>query len=219
MRVPAIVQTYAKRLDAMTLRERVLIFLAAAIVIVAVVDAMLIEPILQRQKINSQKNQQQQDEIRAMQMQLQAYAQARGSAAGNAKRLRLEKRKAEIADLDRELGGRQSGLVTPERMTAMLSEILKRNPEVELVGLRALPATGLSQMPTSGQGAGALYRHGIEVTVAGTYFRMLGYVDELERSPAKIYWGALDLDAAAYPKVTLKITLYTLSPDKTWLLI
>ena len=48
---------------------------------------------------------------------------------------------------------------------------------------------------------------------------MLGYVGQLERLPAKIMWGNMELQAAAYPAVTLKITLYTLSPEKTWLLI
>ena len=64
-----------------------------------------------------------------------------------------------------------------------------------------------------------MYRHGIEITVSGSYLKMLTYVGQLERLPAKIMWGNMDLQAAAYPVVTLKITLYTLSPEKTWLLI
>ena len=219
MRLPEIVLIYAKRLDAMSLRERVLIFLAAVAVIVLVADNVLLEPILRRQKINSQLNQQQQDEIRTMQAQLQAYAQARVSEGAKAKRQRFEKRKAELVELDRELAGKQGELVTPDRMTRMLSEILKRSPEVELVSLRALPPTGLTQVPGQSGAAAALYRHGIEIVVSGTYFRMLGYVTELERNRARIFWGDMDLQAGAYPVVTLKVTLYTLSPEKTWLLI
>ncbi len=213
-----LLKTYIKRVDAMSLRERVAIFIAAAVVIVFVVDSALIEPILQRQKVNSLKNQQQQDEVRAMQLQVQAYAQARVSDGANAKRQRLDKYKAEIAALDRELGGRQGELVTPDRMTRMLAEILKRNPGVELVSLRSLPATGLTQTQTGAPAGATLYRHGIEITASGDYFKMLGYLSDLERNPAKILWGAMDLQAS-YPKVTLKITLYTLSPEKTWLLI
>ena len=48
---------------------------------------------------------------------------------------------------------------------------------------------------------------------------MLNYIADLERNRARIFWGTLDLQAGAYPRVTLKITLYTLSPEKTWLLI
>jgi len=59
MRLPVPLQRYADRLDAMSLRERVLIFLAVAVVIVAIADSALFEPILRRQKVNSQRIQQQ----------------------------------------------------------------------------------------------------------------------------------------------------------------
>ena len=221
MRFPAPLQRYADRLDAMSLRERVLIFLAAAVVIVAIADSALFDPISRRQKVNSQRIHQQEDEIHTMQGQVQAYAQARTGDDANAKRQRLEKRKLELAALDRELASRRSELVPPERMAKMLYEIVKRNPDIELVSLRSLPSTGLAQSLTAilGSGGLALYRHGIEITVSGSYLKMLAYVGQLERFPAKIMWGNMDLQAAAYPAVTLKITLYTLSPEKTWLLI
>jgi MSHA biogenesis protein MshJ len=223
MRLPAPLQRYADRLDAMSLRERVLIFLAVAVVIVGIADSALFEPILRRQKANSQRIQQQEDEIRTMQTQVQAYAQARTGDSVNAKRQRLEKRRVELAALDRELAAGQSELVPPERMAKMLSEIVKRNPDVELISLRSLAATGLTQslapIPGSAPSGLALYRHGIEIAVSGSYLKMLNYVGQLERLPAKIVWGNMELQAGAYPVVTLKITLYTFSPDKTWLLI
>jgi len=221
MRLPVSLQRYADRLDAMSLRERVLIFLAAAVVVVAVADSTLFDPISRRQKVNSQRIHQQEDEIRTMQGQVQAYAQGRTGDNAGAKRERLEKRKVELAALDRELAAKRNDLVPPERMAKMLYEIVKRTPDVELVSLRSLPATGLALSLTAGLSTGglALYRHGIEITVSGSYLRMLTYVNQLERLPAKIMWGNMELQAAAYPVVTLKMTLYTLSPEKTWLLI
>jgi len=223
MRLPVPLQRCADRLDAMSLRERVLIFLAVAVVIVGIADSALFEPILRRQKANSQRIQQQEDEIRTMQTQVQAYAQARTGDSVNAKRQRLEKRRVELAALDRELAAGQSELVPPERMAKMLSEIVKRNPDVELISLRSLAATGLTQsltpIPGSAPSGLSLYRHGIEIAVSGSYLKMLNYVGQLERLPAKIMWGNMELQAGAYPVVTLKITLYTFSPEKTWLLI
>jgi len=221
VRLPATLQRYADRIDAMSLRERVLIFLAVAVVLVAVADSAFFDPILRRQKANSQRIQQQQDEISAMRVQLETYAQARLSDGANAKRQRFEKRRVELAALDREIAASQRELVTPEQMAKMLSEIVKRNPNIELVGLRKLAAAGLSPAatPDSAPEGSALYRHGIEIAVSGSYLNMLNYVSQLERLSAKIVWGSMELQAGVYPKVTLRITLYTLSPDKTWLLI
>jgi MSHA biogenesis protein MshJ len=217
MRLPEPVKRYADRVDAMSLRERVLIFLAVAVVLVAFADSALLEPILKRQKASSQRIQQQQDEIRAMQAQVQAYAQARSGDGASGKRQRFDKGGSELAALDREIAEKQRGLVTPERMAKMLSEIVRRDPDIELVSLRTLPATGLAS--AWGSALSGIYRHGIEVAVAGSYFKTLNYVGQLERLPAKILWGNMELQAGAYPKVTLKITLYTLSPEKTWLSI
>jgi MSHA biogenesis protein MshJ len=223
MRLPASLQRYVDRVDAMSLRERVLIFLAAAVVAVAIADNALFEPILRRQKAGAQSIQLQEDEIRTMRLQVQAYAQARVGDSANARRQRLAERKIEIAALDRELATKQSELVTPERMAKMLSEIVRRNPDIELVSLRTLAATGLSQTLTAAPGSVpgdlAMYRHGIEVVVSGNYLKMLNYVSQLERLPARIVWGNMELQAGAYPVVTLKITLYTFSPEKIWLLI
>jgi len=221
MRLPEPVKRYADRVDAMSLRERVLIFLAVAVVLVAFVDSALLEPILKRQKANSQRIQQQQDEIRAMQAQVQAYAQARSGDGASGKRQRFDKGGAELAALDREIAEKQRGLVTPERMAKMLSEIVRRNPDIELVSLRTLAATGLASASTPGSapGGSAVYRHGVEVAVSGSYLNMLNYVSQLERLPAKIFWGNMELQAGTYPRATLKVVLYTLSPEKTWLLI
>lgn len=225
MRLPPTLQRYADRVDAMSLRERVLVFLAVTVVLVFLADNAFFDPILRRQKANSQRTEQQQEEIRAMQAQLQAFAQARVGDGANAKRQRFEKRKVELAALDREIAASQRELVMPEQMAKMLSEIVKRNPNVELVSMRKLPAAGLGPAATPDATPGAapegsvLYRHGIEIAVSGSYLNMLGYVTQLERLSAKIVWGNMDLQAGAYPKVTLKITLYTLSPEKTWLLI
>ncbi len=219
MRLPETLKRYADRVDAMGLRERVLVFLAVAVVLVAIADSALLEPILRRQKASSLRIQQQQDEIGTMQAQLQGYAQVRSGEGANAGRQRLEKRRAELAAIDRELADKHRGLVTSERMAKMLSEILRRNPDIELVSLRTLGATALANAPGPVPSGSGMYRHGLEIAVSGSYLKMLNYVGQLERLPAKIFWGNMELQAGAYPKVTLKITLYTLSPEKTWLFI
>ena len=78
--------------------------------------------------------------------------------------------------------------------------------------------TSLTATAAPAPGGLAIYRHGIEIAVSGSYLKMLTYVGQLERLPAKIMWGNMELQSA-YPVVTLKITFYTLSPEKTWLLI
>src|SRR5258708_4859643 len=157
-------------------------------VLIAVADTALFEPILQRQKASSQRIQQQQDEIRTMQLQVQGYAQARAGYNANAKRQRLEQRKLELVVLDRELAARQSALVPPERMAKMLSEIVKRNPDIELVSLRSLAASGLTSLTATAApapGGLAMYPPGIAIAASESSLHILTYLPHPTPLPPK----------------------------------
>jgi len=55
--------------------------------------------------------------------------------------------------------------------------------------------------------------------VSGSYLDLLAYLKDLEKLPNQLYWGKLDLNAAAYPQVTLKLSVYTLSLNLAWLVV
>jgi MSHA biogenesis protein MshJ len=57
----------------------------------------------------------------------------------------------------------------------------------------------------------------VEITVAGSYADLTLYLDALEKLSWQMYWGKAEMRVEEYPRVTLTITLYTLSMEKTWL--
>lgn len=221
MKLPPQIQDYADRIEAMTLRERVMIFLAVCLVLVTFAYGVFLDPLLKKQQSVSQRIQQQQDEVRAMQSQLESMARAKVSDSASARKQRLGELRNRLAGLDQQIDTKRRELIPPEKMTVFLGDVLRRNRAVQVGSLRTLPPTGLStagagQGPGSG---GAMYRHGVEVVLTGQYFDLLGYVQDLERLPVKLFWGGFDLDARGYPQVTLKLSIFTLSPEKTWLVI
>ncbi|TFW17330.1 hypothetical protein E4L96_14825 [Massilia arenosa] len=62
-----------------------------------------------------------------------------------------------------------------------------------------------------------LYRHGVEITVQGSYLDMVDYMTALESMPTQFYWGRAELNAQDYPNARLTLTLYTLSLDRKWI--
>jgi MSHA biogenesis protein MshJ len=58
----------------------------------------------------------------------------------------------------------------------------------------------------------ALYKHGIEVTVQGSYPALVAYLQQLERNGGAMFWGNVKLDVIGYPEATLKMSVFTLSP-------
>ena len=63
----------------------------------------------------------------------------------------------------------------------------------------------------------ALYRHGVELTIEGSYGDVLAYVQGLETMPQHVLWGGLQMKVEQHPLVLLTLRLYTLSPDRSWL--
>lgn len=62
-----------------------------------------------------------------------------------------------------------------------------------------------------------LYRHGVELTVEGSYADLLAYLKALEAMPQRVLWGGVQLKVEQHPKATLTLRLYTLSLSRTWL--
>lgn len=124
----------------------------------------------------------------------------------------------ELERLDRELRTAGRGLVPPDRMAAVLQDVLTRNGRVQLVALKTLPVSRL--VPEKADRPSAeIYKHGMQLMLQGSYLDLLEYVTRLEQMPVQMYWAQASMDASDYPRVRLTLVLYTLSLDRDWLVV
>lgn len=227
------------RVDALSLRERAMVFAAAVVTLVALVNLLLLDPVSAKQKKMSQQIKLQQAKMKEIQANIQVLAAAQGSDPDAASKARLAQLKRQIEELNARLESTQQSLVPPEKMAAVLEDILRRDRQLQLVSLKTLPTTGLKELaapavtvPTAQLGANqppakpaassmqnSIYRHGVEITVQGSYADLLHYLAQLEDVSWQMYWGKVTLAVGDYPTAKLTLTLYTLSLDKAWLSI
>jgi len=215
--VKALFKQYAQRIDNASLRERVLLFLAAALVLAFVVNAMLIKPLRDAQRRLSSDIAQNQLELRTIQGEVQRLARAREGDPDVRNREHAAALRAEIAALDTRIAEEQRRFTTPQRMRAVLEEMLQREKRLRLIDLKTLPVTDLAA--TQGQAGRRVYRHGVEMTLAGSYLDLHAYLSALEGLPTQLYWGRAEMSVSEYPVATLKLTVYTLSFDQAWLVV
>jgi len=64
---------------------------------------------------------------------------------------------------------------------------------------------------TPGAAGDTIYRHRAELTINGNFGTLLGYLQTLQHVPGDLHWNRLQLSVAAYPQATVQLTLYTLS--------
>jgi MSHA biogenesis protein MshJ len=236
-------QQFSARVEALQPRERIMAFGATVVVLVFVANALVFAPLSRKEAALRSTLQQQSATIDGVNAEIAAKAQAYAHDPNDALRKRLGDVRAETARTSDELRAMQKGLVAPERIAPLLESILRANGRLKLVSLQTLPVTTLgadAQAPAT-PAAGAtnpattpaatpapatppvvkapdlLYRHGVELTVRGSYLDMVDYMHALETLPTQLFWGKAQLDAEAYPNVRLTLTLYTLSLDPKWM--
>ena len=219
---------YAERIDALSLRERLILFGAVTLLLAVFVYSLWIDAEFAKAKRLSGELAQRQAAMKAIQEQVTKLGRAREADPDRANRERLAALRAQLSKLNSTIAAEQRKFTAPDRMRAVLEGLLARNNRVHLVALKTLPVSSISEerAAAAGQsGAGTapatsagrlIFRHGVELTVSGAYLDVLGYLSELERLPTQLYWNALGLEGD-YPTVTVKMTVYTLSLDRAWL--
>lgn len=221
-----------ERFEALARRERIIIFAGTLFGVALLGYQFLVDPHLVREAALA----------RSLATQQQALAQLQAIASGAAvpkaqdpnlqNRRLLETLRTRVAEVEAEYKGIQASLVPPDQVASLLESLLASNRGLHLVSLRTLAATPLLEpvpakaaddrktgtAPPAPADAG-LYKHGVQITVKGSYSDILAYLSQLERLPQKVYWGRVALVTEEYPVSVLNLTVYTISLGKSWLVI
>ncbi|CAB1367606.1 type II secretion system protein M [Denitratisoma oestradiolicum] len=215
----------AARFAALGLRERRMT--AGAVVLVTGLGGYMLglEPSLLKMSALEKQLIRQRGELAVLEPQV-AEMKARLRDPDAANRAALAEAHSKLAALDVRLREYDSILVPPDQVPRLLQALLARHRGLELVSLRTLapapliaPPAGETVSASKGEVAtGNLFRHGIELRMAGPYPDLQRYLSELEGSPQKLLWEHMSL-VAAYPRSELTLRLYTLSLDSTWLVV
>lgn len=210
------------KIDGMSLRERTLVFAAAAFLLVSLIDSLFLSPLLAQQKKFSAQIVQQQEKMKEIQAQLAALLQAKQADTTSPQRERIRQLKQQIAEGEAYLKDRRDKLVPPEKMAALLEQMLNRNGHLQLVAMSTLAVTPFIESTDASIAVATgkemlLYKHGVQITVRGSYADLMQYMTTLERLPTRMFWGMAKMNVVQYPTAELTLTLYTLSLDKTWL--
>lgn len=224
-------QAWMEKYDAMSLRERVLVFVAAVAGVALVSHALLIDPLAIKKRRLTRELEEVRLAIKNKESEIKTQeAQSDPDAVKRSYRDALRKQIVEIEDRMR---GLQKGLVQPQKMARLLEQMLTRNQRLQLVSLRTLPvkrfenpALASAQKPAEGQAAKApaqpeknIYQHSYEITVQGGYGDVHDYLVQLEKLSWQMFWGRIAMDAERYPRLTVTLTVHTLSLDKAWLIV
>jgi MSHA biogenesis protein MshJ len=225
-----------KSFNALSLRERALLILAIGGAVLMLVEFAWVRPHETRTRALRERLAAQESETQALTKALQAISgpgQPRATPVQKEERDRLRTLLVEADDLVRNAS-------SDVKLGDVVRRLVVSSPGVALVSLRTLPSERFFSPGTaaaSAQAASAaasapaslstlpgaaplppLYRHGVELTLGGTYRTLIPYLRTLETAMPGVYWASAKLDVVEYPASTLRVVLYTVSvqPEVTF---
>lgn len=219
------------RFDALVIRERVLVLVAAVFGTALIFDALAIQPLEARKKrLTAQITEARQNIRIADGVMSGQVAAVDPDAVKRSYRAALRK---QLAEIDESMKGLQQGLVPPERMAKVMEEMLGRTRGLTLIALRTLPvqrfeSPGAAPAARPGDKGGTpaprdpertIYQHGVEITLQGSYAELHDYLAQLEKLPWRMFWGRMNVRSEGYPRLRVTLTVQTLSLNKAWLIV
>lgn len=200
-----------QRIERWSLRERVLVLVAALALLLGLTELLVLDPLRAEQRRQAAQAAQAaqagawQTELQVLRAQRDALAQGRGAAPADAALARrvddLQARSAALARQIAQAGGDTQAL---QRLKPVLARLLERHERVQLVRLDTAPAASeRADRPTPATSTAAhaaageerLTRHALQVELEGAYLDLLAYLEALEGELPDIGWGEMKLVA------------------------
>ena len=225
----------SNKFEALNKRERWMVTCALVVVVLAMMNTLLLSPVLARQKLITSELATDNAQIDALNQELTQLSSTPALDPDAQNRQRIVALQSNLKLLETNLTGLQTTLISPDKMPELLRSLLKKNSALKLIELKTLPATGLLETESSSIQTGTesnnaevkvseiqnspVFKHGVEITIEGRYLDLLEYVSDIEKMPWHVLWSKVALNAEHYPDTQLTLTVYTLSLDQTWLTI
>lgn len=202
----------AQRIDAMSLRERVFLFLCGAAVLLALVDTAWIAPLRAERDAQTAARLLQERELQQLRDQLSPPGGAQADATSPAMQLRqrIDTARAELASVQQTLVRGQRDATQSPDLAGLVGTLLKQHERLSLGRLSTIEGG-----PAAAQGVPIehLRWQGVELQLSGAYRDQIEYLRHLERAVPGLHWGEMRLwSQGSSRSAVLQLQLFLLTP-------
>ena len=208
-----------KKLDARTLRERLMLLSAVVVVIVyswflLVYEAMnagQVEISRQIQGAMAQIN----NELTRNQNIRNSYTRDPNAFI----RTRITALQQEVESIDAELLALYGELILPQQMAGVLTQILQSETTLKLISFENLPPESLFASENAGaseasNGGISVYRHGLRLEFEGDYLETIRFLQRVESLTTSFFWDNLAFHVEKHPNARITLNIFTLSTER-----
>ena len=222
------IQHWQQTIDALSQRERVLVFGVTIAIVVMLFQILLLDPVLaERQQAQSQIEETQNKiaQHESQKMLLEAELQAGVDRNHIRRRSQLQ---AELDKLNQQIETSVVAMIPPKLMAEVLEQLLVESKGLKLLSLENKPVVALvgnDKQQASQQGVAAtpkanqqaLYNHSFVLQLNGNYLDAIKYFERLSELPWRFYWDDLKYKVDTYPNAVITLEVHTVSMSEEWI--
>lgn len=199
----------ADRVDAMVMRERILLFVATMACVLAVVDTWWLAPAQEEQKRLASNLRREDADLEQLRTQLRLL----GVGKGGADQADMVRMREESQRLGQEIAALTADAQAVSGLSQVLVQVLRQQEGLTLLRVATLPAEAVAK-PTASASAPTLRTHRVELSVSGPYLELARYVRSLEQALPKLHWGRLRLTSenAGVSTLVLQVSYLEVMP-------
>lgn len=210
-------ETMSARINALSLRERVFLFLSVIACCMALADVVWLSPAQVAHKQLTRRFETQSAELQRARDELKTVAKPVDT--GKALRDEIVAVKSRLDTVNQNIQDVLPAATGEAPLAQALTHFLRRHEGLTLVRTSAVaPEAAIAKTAqTAGAGAGPLpvgfTRQGVELTVSGPYPELTRYVQTLEKALPNVRWGTMKLKSEKLPpELTLQLFLVGVQP-------
>tara|TARA_R110002072_G_scaffold100107_2_gene220332 strand:- start:2286 stop:2999 length:714 start_codon:yes stop_codon:yes gene_type:complete len=227
----------AEKINALSIRERGIIFIGVLVVLFTIYDYFLFTPLEKEQKKFVVSLNEKNAERLMLVKQLQELIST-GNQDPNAENIaKLKKLRSHLIEVQADLESSTNSLVTPKDMPKILETVLHKIDGLTLVNLKSLGVTPIVAKDETETNTESVlenasnddeqvltvnnidnaYKHGLRIEIIGNYLTTLSYLKSLEELEWRFFWDNFKLTVNEYPDANIKIEIFTLSLNQEWI--
>ena len=216
-----------KQIEALNLRERILLTLSAVAVLFLLMDLILLTPLSRLQEQVSLETTQWQGKLALLEMDAAQLGLSKNQGNFLSKMGYAQQLQTQVSAQETAIKTRLSTMIGPEQLPKVFADLLKNQGNLELSSLQSdvddelINLTQLQQpsvdknTPTgsvisSTDIAPSITRTNLSATYRGSYLYTQEFLNSLTSMPWALLWHQLTFEVTEYPDSTINLDAYTL---------
>jgi MSHA biogenesis protein MshJ len=207
-----------QRIDALSFRERVLLFLTLLLGLYFLWNTMMFGFFLSEDGQLVKKTQDLAQKNSVLNKQIKVLADNISHDMRGEFLNKLQSLNNENKELQDKIIAQLSHLVTPKDMARIIKSIVDETKGLDLILLESKGSKLLFDNKDKKEvHALPIYDHGLQIEVIGDYFQIVKLLENLESQHSKMLWSELQYEVVKYPKAKVKIFIHTLGLEEGWI--